>query len=179
MLGIHENGEYYNRWARKEDQEELEESGTDALSYARGQSPKKKTRLRKKGKVFDKPFWEVEDAISSLFGRSPPPGYSGLGLRKVGNVLPILKTVAKSIILLAGNACEWATVRGSLPQPVVVVGITSCALSARPGKRLLALAISLFAFRIFGELIHEGLYGDLDWEEDDDEEESNDDNAVD
>ena len=180
MLGIHENGEYYNRWGREEEEEELEEHGTDALSYARGQSPKKKTRGRRKGKVYDKPFWDVESTISSLFGRTPPPGYGGIGLGKVGNILPILKAVTKSLVVLGSNACEWATVRGSLPQPVVVVGIFSCTLSARPGRRLLALAVSLFAFRIFGELIHEGLYGDLDWEDDDEEgyeEDASDDNA--
>ena len=76
----------------------------------------------------------------------------------------------KSLVVLASKACEWASVRGSIPQPIVVVGTTSCFLSARPGNRLLAFAISLVAFRIFGELVHEGLYGDEDWEEADDEE---------
>lgn len=179
MLGIHENGEYYSRWAREEEEEELEEHGTDVLSYARGQSPKKKTRGRRKGKVYDKPFWDVENAVSRLFGRTPPSGYAGIRIGKVGNVLPILKATTKSLVVLGSSACEWATVRGSLPQPVVVVGIFSCTLSARPGRRLLALAVSLFAFRIFGELIHEGLYGDLDWEEDDDDEDDGEDDGDD
>ena len=166
MLGIHEEGEYYNRWASKDEEDELQEEGTDSLSLARGRA-RKRNRPRRKSRVYDKPFWDVENAVSSLFGKAPPAGYSGVGF---GNLLPIIKTLAKSLVLLCSNACEWATVRGSLPQPVVVVGVTSCVVSARPGKRLLAMGVALLAFRIFGELIHEGLYGDEDWEDNDGDE---------
>lgn len=167
MLGIHEKGEYYNRWAKNDDKEDLQEGGSDAVSYARGQTSKKKRRGRR-NKVYDKPFWDTENMFSSFFGRSPPVGYSGVG---IGNLLPAIKALGRSFVIFSGNACEWATVRGALPQPVVVVGVTSCVLSARPGKRLLAMGVSLLVFRILGELIHEGLYGDDDWEEEDDDDE--------
>jgi len=167
MLGVHEGGEYYNRWAGQEDIEKESEGGNDAFSVAQGRAPKRKRHGKKKRK-YDRPFWEQENLIGALFGKVAPPGldlFGGVGL------LPFFKTLIKSSVLLATNACEWASVRGSLPQPVVVVGVTSLVLSARPGKRLLAMAVSLIAFRIFGELIHEGLYADEDWEdfeEDDD-----------
>ena len=167
MLGIHEDGEYYNRWAEQEAMEDEEAEGNDAFSVAQGRPPKRRRRSRR-SKVYDKPFWEQDNLISALFGRSPPDGYSRIG---PGNLLPFFKSTGRALLVLATNACEWASVRGSIPQPVVVVGVTSCFLSARSGNRLLALAISLVAFRIFGELIHEGLYGDEDWEEGDDDEE--------
>jgi hypothetical protein len=165
MLGIHEEGEYYNRWASQGEQEEQGAGGNDAFSVAQGRSPKRRHHPRsKRGKVYDKPFWERDDVLSSLFGRSPPTGFDSIG---VGNILPSIKTLARTIALVATKACEWASVRGSLPQPVVVVGVTSCVLSVGPGKRLLTLGLSLVAFRIFGELIHEGLYGHEDWDGDD------------
>ena len=82
----------------------------------------------------------------------------------VGKILPSIKILAKTLVLVATHACEWASVRGSLPQPIVVVGVTSCVLSVGHGKRLLTMVLSLVAFRIFGELIHEGLYGHEDWD---------------
>ncbi|CAB9530444.1 expressed unknown protein [Seminavis robusta] len=157
MMGIHDQGAYYNRWTSQEELDEDEAGGHDAFSVAQGRAPKR----RRRKKFYEKPFWEENNLFSTLLGKSPP-SYDG----GVGNILPFIKTGAKTLIIATTNACEWASVRGSLPQPVVVVGVTSCVLSARPGKRLLTLVLSLVAFRIFGELIHEGLHGGEDWEED-------------
>jgi len=168
MLGIHENGKYYNRWAKDEDEEASLEEGADALAYASGRAPSqsRKRRAERRTKKYDKPFWELESTLASLFGKSPPRGYNKVAR---SNLLPVIKIVIKSFVTFCGSACEWATVRGSLPQPVVVVGVTSCVVSVRPGRRVLAMVVSLLAFRLFGELIHEGLYGDEDWDEHDEE----------
>ena len=161
MLGIHKNGEYYKRWVFEEEVDKANEGGNDAFSVAQGRASKKSHR-RKKG-VYEKPFWEENNLIATLFGKSPPSDYGRIF--EGGYLLPICKTIIKSFIVFATTACEWASVRGSLPQPVVVVGVTSCVVSARPGKRLLTLAVVLGIFRIIGELVHEGLHGNEDWED--------------
>lgn len=52
-----------------------------------------------------------------------------------------------------------------MPQPIVVMGVTSAFLCARPRKRLWAVSLSLIAMRTVGELIHGYVYGDEDWED--------------
>jgi hypothetical protein len=56
-------------------------------------------------------------------------------------------------------------VRGAIPQPIVVIGVISGFISARPGYRLRTVLIALISLRTVGELIHGYAYGDSDWEE--------------
>lgn len=86
-------------------------------------------------------------------------------------VTTFFNSALKSILLVSTYVCRWASVRGAIPQPIVVIGAASAFLSARPRFRLRALLIALVAFRSVGELIHGYAYGDADgWEDDYDDE---------
>lgn len=75
------------------------------------------------------------------------------------------QSALKALLMVATYICRWASVRGAVPQPIVVMGVTSAFLCARPGKRLWTVSLSLIAMRTIGELIHAYVYGDEDWED--------------
>ena len=100
--------------------------GTDAFSYGRG---------RARSRVHDKPLWEQEGTPwTLLFGKASPG--KKLQFRDAidgepGQMLGIVKMLLRTGLVGAGYACRWASVRGSIPQPLVVVAISTAALSAR------------------------------------------------
>ena len=71
-----------------------------------------------------------------------------------------------SLALVAGRISQWASVRGSVPQPVIVVVLMSALLSARPGRRWQTILFATLALRMVGELLHGYMYDDLDFEDD-------------
>ena len=77
-----------------------------------------------------------------------------------GSLVRILQTLLKSSGLLAGGVSRWASVRGSLPQPVVVVGVLSAALSSRPGSRIRNVFLTVLAIRATAEILHGYMYDD-------------------
>ena len=76
----------------------------------------------------------------------------------------------RALLLVSTYICRWASVRGAIPQPIVVIGVISGFISARPGYRLRTVLIALVSLRTVGELIHGYAYGDSDWEEGDEDE---------
>ena len=172
MLGIHEDGAYYNSWAGKAKADKRREGGRDAFSVARGVQPKRRGVSPTGRTKYTKPIWEEEgNLISLLFGRSKSGG--GLLFEKIldrdnGSVLYLFKAVARSVLLVASYMCRWASVRGALPQPVVVVGVMTAGICVRR-KRLRAIVLALILFRTFGELLHGYVYGSDGWEDDADE----------
>ena len=77
-----------------------------------------------------------------------------------------LKTILKTILLVSSYTCRWASVRGAVPQPVVVMGVGSAAICARPRRRLQVVVFTLLAIRTIGEFIHGYVNGNNDWDED-------------
>jgi hypothetical protein len=75
------------------------------------------------------------------------------------------QSALKALLMVATYICRWASVRGAVPQPIVVMGVTSAFLCARPRKRLWAVSLALIAMRTIGELIHGYVYGDENWED--------------
>lgn len=75
-----------------------------------------------------------------------------------------LHTTLQSILLVSTYVFRWASVRGAVPQPIVVIGVAASFLSARPGYRLRTVLVALVALRTAGEVIHGYAYGDEDWE---------------
>jgi hypothetical protein len=66
LLGLHEDGAYYNSWQKQLDLDRQDEGGYDSLSVAQGRAPKNKRKPH-----HNKPFWEEEGSlISLLFGRT-------------------------------------------------------------------------------------------------------------
>ena len=187
LLGIHEEGPFYNNWAERsaaENQRNSEAGGDDydAFSVAQGRRrPKSRPRRRPKHRASsnpreEKPFWEQGNAnpISMLFGAGGPAngGTPFFDDRKFGpeygSVLTVVRTVLRSLSLVGGLLCRWASTQGALPQPVVVIGATAAGLCARPRRRLLAVGIALLLMRTVGEMLHGYTYGSQGWEYDDD-----------
>mmetsp|Transcript_8980 Transcript_8980/g.24668 ORF Transcript_8980/g.24668 Transcript_8980/m.24668 type:complete len:268 (-) Transcript_8980:51-854(-) len=171
LLGIHQDSQYYNRWVNQEREDERNVEGTDAVSYARGRAP----QPGRKRRIGERPIWEEEDSLlSMLFGTDKQAQhrddmfYRPMSFLGSGSLIKILQTLLRSSSLLAGGVCRWASVRGSLPQPVVVVGAVSAVLSSRPGSRLRNLFLTLLVIRAAGELLHGYMYDDTDfWDPED------------
>jgi hypothetical protein len=161
LLGIHENGKYYDSWLREEERRKAEAEGTDAFSYARGRSSKSK-------RVYDRPIWEEEGTLwTLLFGRAAPG--KRLQFRDAvdgepGQLLGLVQIVLRTGLVGAGYACRWASVQGSIPQPFVVIAVSTAALCVRR-NRLRTVLLVLLGLRVFGELLHGYVLGDDGWEQ--------------
>jgi hypothetical protein len=82
-----------------------------------------------------------------------------------------LRSAFKASVSSASYLCEWASVRGALPQPLVVFSVITAALSTRARQgRLTTVIVTLLALRTLGEVIHGYQFGDEDgWDDDDDD----------
>mmetsp|Transcript_21841 Transcript_21841/g.54008 ORF Transcript_21841/g.54008 Transcript_21841/m.54008 type:complete len:898 (-) Transcript_21841:102-2795(-) len=179
FLGIHEGGKYYDRWANQESELENQQennrkkNGTrrDPVSFARGEVGRGNRRTK------SRPIWEEEDSLLSvLFGTDHDTASRNARLYRSasnlpffgngGSLLRVVQSLLQSVALVAGRVSQWASVRGSLPQPVIVVGLLSALLSARPGKRWQTVLFATLALRMMGELLHGYMYDDLDFEDD-------------
>ena len=179
VMGIHpESGKYYKRWA----EQELADEQSDPSS-----SQRRQTKERKKKKFKNRrPVWEEDESLLSLlFGtteeqfqqnsllyrrnegrRSKGPIQSLIPLPN-GSLLRLTQNLLQTASVLGGALGKWASVRGSIPQPVVVVGVLSAGLSARPGRRLRSVIVALLALRMVGELLHGYIHDDVDFDDDD------------
>jgi hypothetical protein len=167
MLGLHENGDFYRSWTERYKQEKIEESGNDAFSVAQGRKAKRRSRPNP---VYSKPFWEEEGSIFSLlFGRTQQFTAPRIDYRNElenGSTLSILRFVLQYFLVFASYLCRWASTQGAIPQPVVVLGVGSSMLCARPHRRLFTAGITLLLIRTFGEVLHGYVYGSGGWEND-------------
>ena len=177
LLGIHEDGEFYNRWATQAAaaaaRDKEQDGPWDAFAVAQGRTPpKRRSSSDRRNKKYDKPIWETEgNLISLLFGRRPS-GDSLLFDRLLnrdggGTLLYFFQAAFRTFLLLFSILCRWASVRGSIPQPVVVIGVATAGLCARPRHRWRAIALTLVVLRTAGELIHGTIYGNDGWNDDD------------
>jgi len=82
-----------------------------------------------------------------------------------------LRSAFKASVIGASYLCEWASVRGALPQPLVVFSVITAALSTRARQgRLTTVIVTLLALRTLGEVIHGYQFGDGEgWDDDDDD----------
>jgi hypothetical protein len=177
ILGIHEGGKHYDRWANEELEDDRNATGTDAVSYARGRSSRNKGGGKR---IRSRPVWEEEGSLLSvLFGSGEDAlrrnshlyhSSSSLGIvGSNGSILRFSRSLVQSFTVVAGSLGRWASVRGSLPQPLIMVSILSAVLSARPGRRFQSVIIATLALRMIGELLHGYMYDNLDFEDDNDD----------
>jgi hypothetical protein len=163
FLGIHDNESEYNNW-EKEVGAERKHFDTPKKSMT-SESPQQ----RKKSKKV--PIWEEEGSlVSLLFGRRPSGGQLKLERffeQEVGTTLltNMISSVVKGGLLVASYLCRWASVKGAIPQPVVVMAVASMFASARPGQRVRMIVFTLLVLRTLGELVHGYVQGDQDWED--------------
>jgi hypothetical protein len=133
------------------------------------------------------PFWRDTGSIASLlFDTRSSLSYSVTG---VGNarhprrgkfsleqlllspfgrehtVTSLFLYCSRSAITAFGSLCRWAGVRGTIPQPIVVLTVIATVLSSRVGSRVMSLVLTLLAMRLVGEFIHGSLNGNEFWED--------------
>lgn len=134
---------------------------------SRGVKPKRRGGV-------DKYFWTRDGtAMSALFGRSRNGNKAlvdDLFSQPIGaNVITtLLRSGFQLSLALFTNTCRWASVRGSLPQPIVVFFTGTALVLAPKGKRLLTTGLTLFALRALAEALHGYIYGPDGWEDDPD-----------
>ena len=175
VMGIHPDGKHYKRWSEQEYQDEAQATGTDSVSYARGKKSKRRNNSQQQQQ---QPYWDKEESLLSLlFGTGESMLqknsllYRSNSIFQSGSLVRLSRNIFQSFGVVGGALARWASVRGSLPQPVVVVGAMSAFLSARPGRRFRSVAVALLALRVVGELLHGYMYEDADFFEDDQDDE--------
>jgi hypothetical protein len=155
ILGLHKTGrKTYDRWAEKEatETEEDEESGYDVVSYTKG-----RRRPRQ-------PFWEEDGSIFSvLLGHnwddSRPPHRSLKSnvddiwgaLRSSHTVTVLLRNLFFVSARIVGSLCKWASVRDTIPRPVVFLGAGGVGLVSVRGARIKNTLLALLSIRVLGE----------------------------
>lgn len=163
FLGIHDNESEYNNW-EKEVGAERKHFDTQKKSV-RSDAPQQSKKSKKV------PIWEEEGSlVSLLFGRRPSGGQLKLERffeQELGTTVltNMISSVVKGGLLVASYLCRWASVKGAIPQPVVVMAVASMLASARPGQRMKMIVFTLLVLRTLGELIHGYVQGDQDWED--------------
>ena len=162
MLGIHDDESSYDNWEN--------EVGGERQHTERSNKFINDAKKKKQSKKL--PIWEEEGSlVSLLFGRRPSGGQLKLERffeQEIGtNVLTkLISSIMKGGLIFASYVCRWASVRGAIPQPVVVMAVASAIVSARrPRQRINMVILTLVVIRTLGELIHGYIQGDQDWED--------------
>jgi hypothetical protein len=165
MLGLHQDSDFYRSWTERFERVKTGQTENDTSVTTQS---RRRTRLHHA--AYSKPFWEEEGSIFSLlFGRSNVD----IGRRfddrsgfETGSMLSILQVILRSFLIVASYLCRWASTQGALPQPVVVLGVSSAVLCARPHRRLIVAGIALLLLRTVGEVLHGYVHGADGWEND-------------
>lgn len=189
-MGVHEQGSYYQEWADRIEVEEDTKTGEDPEDWVmarhknqrrmgltpderRARRMPKGAKPKRRGGT-DKYFWTRDGSvISALLGRSRSGNRAvvdELFSQPLGaNVITtLLRSGFQLSLALFTNTCRWASVRGSLPQPIVVFFTGTSLVLAPKGKRLVTTAVTLFALRALAEALHGYIYGPDGWEDDPD-----------
>uniref|UniRef100_A0A6V0ASH8 Uncharacterized protein n=2 Tax=Pseudo-nitzschia australis TaxID=44445 RepID=A0A6V0ASH8_9STRA len=175
ILGVHEvGGKTYDRWSRKEKLDTTEDiaRGYDAVSYAKGHRRPPRERRRRRNAALrndEKPFWEQKGPILSvLLGHSnwddSRPSQRSLrsnlddvveGLRSSRTMTALLRNLLLVCARIIGSLCRWASVRDTIPRPVVFSGAIAAGLVSRPGDRIKSVLLTLLSVRVLGEWLSE------------------------
>ena len=73
--------------------------------------------------------------------------------------------ISRTTLTAFGVLCRWAGVRGTIPQPIVVMSVVAIIVSSRRGQRMMSLALTVLALRLVGEFIHGSLHGNEFWDD--------------
>ena len=185
-MGVHEQGSYYQEWADRIEYEEDTKTGEDPEDWVMarhknqrrmGLTPEERrargAKPKRRGGV-DKYFWTRDgNVMSALLGRSRSGNRAvvdELFSQPLGaNVITtLIRSGFQLSLALFTNTCRWASVRGSLPQPIVVFFTGTSLVLAPKGKRFVTTAVTLFVLRALAEALHGYIYGPDGWEDDPD-----------
>jgi len=177
ILGVHKVGvKTYDRWAEEAavETEEDEARGYDAVSFTKGRKRPRRssTRSRKRPK---KAFWEEDESIFSvLLGHnwddSRPPQRSLRtniddifgAFRSSNTMTALLRNLFVVTTRIVVSLCKWASVRDTIPRPVILLGSVGTGFVSRPGSRIKNTILSLLVIRVFGEWLSEPVDGRYD-----------------
>ncbi|KAG7342588.1 hypothetical protein IV203_017830 [Nitzschia inconspicua] len=175
LLGIHKDGETYQRWMNKERNDAAKETGSDALSYARGRATKSRrsngrSRAYTRKHADDTPFWQQDGSlISILFGgngggrgrypsqyRRSDNGSFGSDIYQAlhsSSLSLLLRTLAIFAARLFGSLCRWGSVNNTIPRPLVAFSLFTAGIIVRgPFRaRIMNMTFTLLALRVIGE----------------------------
>ena len=161
MLGIHEDGGFYDNWAERFGQGQkdrgVDNEQYDAFDVAQGRRRPPSKKRRRQRQRDNKPFWEEDNnLVSILFGGRGQSFWDDIYERPhpSGSVLFVLRASLRSFALVFGRICRWAGTHGALPQPVVVLSVSAAGLCAPSGRRLWTLVGTILVLRTAGELLH-------------------------
>ncbi|KAL7466370.1 hypothetical protein ACHAXS_006671 [Conticribra weissflogii] len=144
-------------------------------------------KTQSKSRTDDIPFWREGGSLASLlfdtqYGPDIPSGNGNRSFRRNPRknslerlilsprgrdhtVTSLVVYSTRMVLSSFGILCRWAGVRGTIPQPIVVISVFASVVSARRGQRIVALLISLLGLRMVGEFIHGSLYGNEFWDD--------------
>ena len=149
--------------------------------------PSRRNRNNKsspKSRLDEVPFWREGGTMASLLFDSRPSrdgkGYPSrrksleqLLLSPFGRhhtVTSLFLYISRSTLTAFSILCRFAGVRGTIPQPVVVLTAFAAVVSSRGGKRMLSLTLTLLALRLLGEFVHGSINGNEFWDDEYDKE---------
>ena len=173
------------RRRKKIDTAENEARGYDAVSFTRGHkrpqrgtssrksssSSSGKTTTKRKGREGNKiPFWEEEGSVLSvLLGHnwddSRPPQRSLRsnfddvvgGFRSSKTITVFLRQILLATAKIVGSLCRWASVRDTIPRPIVFLCAIGAGFVSRPSDRIKNMLLTFLSVRVFGEWLSEPL----------------------
>ena len=164
IMGVHKvGGQSYDRWTDKDnlEAEEDEARGYDAISYTKGRKRRNRNKTRKA-------FWEEDASIFSvLLGHNwddsrPPQRSLRSNLDDVFGAFRSSRTLTallRNLLVLSMNfirsLCKWASVRDTIPLPVVFLGGMGAGFVSRPGDRIKNSLLAFLSFRVLGEGLSE------------------------
>lgn len=108
--------------------------------------------------------------ISSVFDRKENPFKSGNSImsklfgENLGNnnfMLDTIQSLFRTIVVFFSLLTRWASLRGTIAQPIVVCGVLAAGLYPQTGWkfRFVAVGVTLLLFRTLAEAIHGYLFG--------------------
>ena len=164
MMGVHKvGGKTYDRWTEQDgvEAEEEEARGYDAVSYIKGR--KRRNRKRNTSRL---DFWEKEESIfSSLigdFGDDSPQRFRRSSLddafgafRSSRSLTALLRNLMILSVNFISSLSKWASVRDTIPRPVVLLGGVGAGFVSRPGSRIKNALLVFLCFRVLGEWLSE------------------------
>lgn len=164
MMGVHSvGGKTYDQWTERDnvEAEEEESSGYDAISYTKGRRRRYRNKTRKA-------FWEEDASVFSvLFGHdwddSRPPQRSLRSnvddifdaFRSSRTITALLRNLLVVWVNLVVGLCKWASVRDTIPRPIVFLGGLGAGFVSQPGSRIKNSLLAFLSIRVLGEWISE------------------------
>jgi hypothetical protein len=147
---------------------------TKTTTTIESSSPSNSSRRR----IDEVPFWRDTGSIASLLFDTSVGGarHSRRGkfsleqlllspFGRENTVTSLFLYCSRSAITAFGSLCRWAGVRGTIPQPIIVLTVIATVLSSRGGSRVMSLVLTVLAMRLVGEFIHGSINGNEFWED--------------